>query len=42
MGTLWKFYNRSMKIWLEKNAIKMYSTHNKEKYVVAERFIRTF
>ena len=23
-------------------AIKMYSTHNKEKYVVAERFIRTF
>ena len=23
-------------------AIKMYSTHNKEKYVVAERFIRIF
>ena len=42
MGTLCKFYNRSMKIWLEKNAIKMYSTHNKEKYVVSERFIRTF
>ena len=22
-----KFYNRSVKSWLEKNAIKMYSTH---------------
>ena len=36
-----KFYNRSMKSWLEKNAIEMYSTHNKGKPVVAERFIRT-
>ena len=36
-----EFYNRSMESWLEKNDIEMYSTHNKEKYVVAERFIRT-
>ena len=28
-----------MKSWLEKNAIEMYSAHNKEKSVVAERFI---
>ena len=36
-----EFYNRSMKSWLEKNAIEMYSTHNERKSVVAERFIRT-
>ena len=36
-----QFYNRSMESWLEKNDIEMYSTHNKEKYVVTERFIRT-
>ena len=36
-----EFYNRSMKLWLEKNDIEMYSTHNEEKFVVAERFIRT-
>ena len=30
-----------MKSWLEKNAIGIYSTHNKGKSVVAERFIRT-
>ena len=30
-----------MKSWLEKNNIEMYSTHNKGKSVVAERFIRT-
>ena len=30
-----------MKSWLEKNEIEMYSTHNKGKPVVAERFIRT-
>ena len=35
-----EFYNRSMKSWLEKNDIKMYSTHNEGKSVVAERFIR--
>ena len=36
-----KFYNRSMKSWLEKNNIEMYSAHNEGKSVVAERFIRT-
>ena len=36
-----EFYKRSMKSWLEKNYIEMYSTHNERKYVVAERFIRT-
>ena len=30
-----------MKPWLEGNDIEMYSTHNEEKYVVAERFIWT-
>ena len=36
-----KFYNRSMKSWLEKDDIEMYPTHNERKSVVAERFIRT-
>ena len=31
-----EFYNRSMKSWLEKNAIKIYSLYSKGKYVVAE------
>ena len=35
-----ELYNRSMKSWLEKNDIEMYSTHNEGKSVVAERFIR--
>ena len=30
-----------MKTWLEINDIEMYSTHNKGKSVVAERFIGT-
>ena len=30
-----------MKSWLEKNSIEMYSIHNKGKFVVAEKFIRT-
>ena len=30
-----------MKSWLEKNDIEMYSTHNEEKSVDAERYIRT-
>ena len=34
-------YNRSVKLWLEKHDIEIYSTHNKGKSVVAERFIRT-
>ena len=36
-----EFYNRSMKSFLENNNVEMYSTHNKEKSVVAERLIRT-
>ena len=36
-----KFYSRSIKYWLEDNAIEMYSTHNEGKSVVAERSIRT-
>ena len=36
-----EFYYRSLKSWLEKNCIEMYSTHNEVKSVVAERFIRT-
>ena len=36
-----KFYNRSVKSQLEKNDIEMYSTHNEEKFVIAERFIKT-
>ena len=30
-----------MKSWIQKNAIEMYSTHNGQKSVVAEKFIRT-
>ena len=30
-----------MKYWLQYNDIEMYSTHNEEKSVVADRFIRT-
>ena len=30
-----------MKLWLEKNDIEMYSTHNEGKPVITERFIRT-
>ena len=33
--------NRSMKSWLEKNDIEMYSTHNGGKSVLAEIFIKT-
>ena len=29
-------WNTSMKSWLEKNIIEMYSTHNEGKYVIAE------
>ena len=36
-----EFYNVSFKKWLQDNDIVMYSTHNKGKSVVAERFIRT-
>ena len=37
-----EFYNKSIKSWLERNDIEMHSTHNEDKSVVAERFIRTF
>ena len=36
-----EFYNSSFKKWLKDNDISMYSTHNEEKSVVAERFIKT-
>ena len=36
-----EFCNRSMKSWLEKNEIEIYSTHNDSKSVIAERFITT-
>ena len=36
-----KFYNNSFKKWLKNNDIEMYSTHNEEKSVIAERYIRT-
>ena len=36
-----EFYNRSMKSWLEKDDIEMYSTQNEGKFVIPERFIRT-
>ena len=35
------FYNRSLKSWLYDNCIEIFSTHNKRKIFVAERFIRT-
>ena len=35
-----KFYHRSLKSWLEKIDIEMYSVHNEGKSVVAERFIK--
>ena len=35
------FYNKSFKKWLDDNDIEMYSAHNKGKFVVVERFIRT-
>ena len=36
-----KFYNRSIKLFLQNNDIEMYSTHIEGKSVIAERFIRT-
>ena len=35
-----ELYNKSMRSWLEKNNIDIYSTHNEGKSVVAEGFIR--
>ena len=36
-----EFYNNSFKDFLKINNTEMYSTYNEEKFVVAERFIRT-
>ena len=36
-----EFYNKFMQEWLDNNDILMYSTHNKGKSVIAERFIKT-
>ena len=36
-----EFYNSHFKKWLKDNNTEMYSTHNKGKSVVAEKFIRT-
>ena len=36
-----EFYNKSFKDFLKMNNIEMYSTFNKQKSVVAEKFIRT-
>ena len=36
-----EFYKRSMKSWLHGSGVEMYSTHNKGKSVITERFIRT-
>ena len=35
-----ELYNKSIKLWLEKNDLEMYSTHNEGKSVVAERVLR--
>ena len=36
-----EYYNRSIELWLEKNIVTRYSTHNEGKSVVPQRFIRT-
>ena len=36
-----KFYDRSMKSWLQDNNREMYSAYNDGKFVVAERFVIT-
>ena len=35
-----EFYNRSIKSWSQDNDIEIYSTHNEEKSVMVEWFIR--
>ena len=37
-----EFYNKLIQKWLDNNNILMYSTHNKGKSVIAEKFIKTF
>ena len=36
-----EIYSISVKLWLEKNDIEIYSAHNEENPVFTERFIRT-
>ena len=36
-----KFYNRSIKTWLQNNNMEIHSTHNQGKSVVTERFFRS-
>ena len=36
-----EFYNRSMKLFSQNNAIETYSIHNERKSVIAETFIKT-
>ena len=36
-----EFYNKLMQEWLDNDDILMYSTHNKDESVIAERFIKT-
>ena len=36
-----KFHDRSVKSWLKKSDIEMYSVHSEGKSVIAERFTRT-
>ena len=36
-----EFYNRSMKPWLEKNDIEIYSTYNEGKSAIVERSTKT-
>ena len=35
-----EFYNKLMQEWLDNNNILIYSTHNEDKSVIAERFIK--
>ena len=36
-----KYYNRSMKSWMQGNYIEIYLSYNEGKFIVAERFIKT-
>ena len=36
-----EFYNNPIQEWLDNNGILMYSTHNKGKSVITEKFIKT-
>ena len=36
-----EFYNKLMQEWLDNNNVLMYSPHNENKLVIAERFLKT-